>query len=178
MRRFSPGASPPVGVAAAERRSPEQGAPPKALWKHDVVSVNVPQGKPNAIIIELGGGADAAGSSAGVTVTNKNTVTTLTTVTPQAGALVTAPPALATGGAKAGVPAVNAGLNATTTGNVLGVGKAGTGTGAAVKAPTTLPGALPVTAGAAHVVGTTYGGLAGSAAMLFLAGAAGTLIMA
>ncbi|KAK8115950.1 hypothetical protein PG984_012452 [Apiospora sp. TS-2023a] len=89
------------------------------------------------------GGVGAASSAAAVTVTNKNTVTTLTTVTPAAGALVTAPPAapaLATGGAKAGLPAVNAGLNATTTGNVLGVGKQGTATGAPVKAPTAPPG--------------------------------------
>ncbi|KAK8054000.1 hypothetical protein PG996_013301 [Apiospora saccharicola] len=144
--------------------------PPKPLWKHDVV------------IIELGGngGVGAASSAAAVTVTNKNTVTTLTTVTPAAGALVTAPPAapaLATGGAKAGLPAVNAGLNATTTGNVLGVGKQGTATGAPVKAPTAPPGGLPVTAGAAHIA-SPIGGLVGSVAMLFLAGAAGALVIA
>ncbi|KAK7942706.1 uncharacterized protein PG986_011819 [Apiospora aurea] len=161
VRRFSPGAPPPVGVAAAERRSPEPGKP---LWKHDVV------------IIDLGGGAaggvGAASSAAAVTVTNKNTVTTLTTVTPAAGALVTAPPALATGGAAA-PPAVNAGLNATT--SVLA--GAGTATGASPVAPTAPPGALPVTAGAARVSGFGEGAV-GSVAMLLLAGVAGAMVMA
>ncbi|KAK8069834.1 hypothetical protein PG994_006450 [Apiospora phragmitis] len=160
VRRFSPGPGPPLD---------------KPLWKHDVVQVGVPNAQGNAVIIELGGGGAAgAAAGSGVTVTNKNTVTTLTTVTPAAGALVTAPPALATGGA--GVPAVNAGLNATTT-KAAGA-MAGTATGAPL-APTAPPaGALPITAGAARIVEGSGKGLMGSVAMLLLTGVAGAMVMA
>ncbi|KAK8085116.1 hypothetical protein PG997_006387 [Apiospora hydei] len=75
-------------------------------------------------------------------------------------------------------PSVNAGLNATT--NVLAGGRAGAGAGTATgapMAPTAPPGALPVTAGTAHVSG--FGeGTAGSVAMLLLAGVAGAMVMA